>query len=69
MRLPAITDNSVNSQKDPRKEVCHTKEGINAMPRAKPEKENPSGKLTNEEKARRAGLLRPKKCWNKDQDH
>ena len=55
--------------KDTRKGACHNKEGITAMPRAKPERENPSGKPTNEEKAWRAGLFRPKDCWNKDRDH
>ena len=30
---------------------------------------NPSGKPTNEEKTRRAGLFRSQDCWNKDRDH
>ena len=38
--------------KDPRKEACHTKEGIPAMPRAKPEGENQAG---NQPMRRRLG--------------
>ena len=57
---PIRPDQRLSEQpKDPRKEACHTKEGIPVMPGAKPEGGN---------QARKAGLFQPQDCWNKDRD-
>ena len=50
---PTRHNQQFNEQpKDPRKEACHTKEGIPAIPRAKPEGESQAG---NQPMRRRLG--------------
>ena len=63
----AMTNHSMNKPTDQRR-GSHTKRNNTRDAKDQAWERNPSGKPTNEERARKTGLFQYQDCWSKDRD-